>query len=293
MTTNKMDKIKKRKHALLIFIILILCSVSSFSQSQLTDEEKMLVEYVDKHNADGLALLEQVVNINSGTMNSAGVRKVSDIFRGKLEALGFKTRWVSGKSFNRSGHLIAERTGQGPRLLLIGHLDTVFESDSPFQKFEMINDSTASGPGIGDMKGGDVIIVQALQALSDVGVLKDMNVAVIMTGDEERPGKPLELARRDLIDAAKLADIAIGFENGDGDPTTAIVARRSSSHWQLTVHGKPAHSSQLFQESVGAGAIYEAARILNGFYERLAGQQYLTFNPGRILGGTDVNNDAS
>jgi len=240
-----------------------------------------------------MALLEQVVNINSGTMNFDGVKKIGDIFRKEFAALGFETRWVDGTAFERSGHLVAEHRGTGPRLLLIGHLDTVFEADSPFQRFQIIDDSTASGPGIGDMKGGDVIIVQALVALHEVGVLKNMNITVVMTGDEERSGRPLDLARKDLIEAAKAADIAIGFENGDGDPTTAIVTRRGSTGWTLRVKGKPAHSSQIFREDVGAGAIYEAARILNAFYEKLAGEQYLTFNPGLILGGTDVDYEAS
>lgn len=280
-----------RTFFLLSFIFF--AAVSVVAQAQLSEVEQALARHVDKHNNDALALLEQVIDINSGTMNYAGVRQVGDIFRARLDVLGFKTRWVDGNPFGRSGHLLAERTGKGPSLLLIGHLDTVFEPDSPFQRYEVIDDSTARGPGIGDMKGGDVIIIQALAALQDVGVLGEMNLTVIMTGDEERSGRPLDLARKDLIDAAKAADIAIGFENGDGDPSTAIVTRRGSTGWTLRVKGKPAHSSQIFRADVGAGAIYEAARILNTFYEQLAGEQYLTFNPGVILGGTDVDYDAS
>ena len=254
--------------------------------------EREIIKFVDRHRENSIALLEKVVNINSGSMNFSGVRAVGDLFRAKLDAMGFNTRWVDGEPFGRAGHLVAERNGSGPRLLLIGHLDTVFEPDSPFQKYELLNKTTASGPGIADMKGGDVVIVDALAALQNAGVLGGMNITVVMTGDEERSGAPLELARKDLVEAAKAADIAIGFENGDGDPTTAIVARRGSTGWTLRVTGKPAHSSQIFREDVGAGAVYEAARILNGFYERLAGEQYLTFNPGLILGGTDVEHDA-
>lgn len=195
------------------------------------------------------------------------------------------------KPFGRAGHLVAEHKGKGKTLLLIGHLDTVFELASPFQQFKMVNDSTITGPGVGDMKGGDVVIIQSLQALKDNGLLKDMNIIVVMTGDEELSGKPLNLARYDLIEAAKAADIAIGFEDGAGDPKTAVVARRSSSNWELTVTGIPAHSSQIFTEAVGAGAIYEASRILNEFYEALAGEEYLTFNPGMIIGGSSVEHD--
>ncbi len=290
---NKYDKTLKRLRTFFLFCILLLVAAPIAAQVQLSDVEQALARYVDKHNNEALALLEQVVNINSGTMNFAGVRQVGDIFRAKFDALGFVTHWIDGQPFQRAGHLVAERAGKGMRLLLIGHLDTVFEPNSPFQRYEVIDDSTARGPGIGDMKGGDVIIVQALAALQDVGALQDINITVVMTGDEERSGRPLDLARKDLIDAAKAADIAIGFENGDGNPTTAIVTRRGSTGWTLRVKGKPAHSSQIFREDVGAGAIYEAARILNAFYEELAGEQYLTFNPGLILGGTDVDYDTS
>jgi glutamate carboxypeptidase len=225
-------------------------------------------------------------------MNFEGVQKVGQVFRAKLDALGFTTQWIDGKSFNRAGHLVAEhKGGKGKTILLIGHLDTVFELSSPFQQFKVVNDSTVQGPGAADMKGGNVIMVQALQALKDAGLLKTMNIIVVMSGDEELSGEPLALARRDLIAAAKIADIALGFEDGDGRFETANIARRSSSDWKLTVTGTPAHSSQVFTEKVGAGAIYEACRIVNEFYESLSKEPNLTFNPGTILGGTQVTYD--
>jgi glutamate carboxypeptidase len=219
-------------------------------------------------------------------------RPVGAVLRAELDALGFTTHWVDGASFGRAGHLVAERSGTGPRLLVIGHLDTVFEPSSPFQRFERLNDATAHGPGVIDMKGGDVIIVQALKALDAAGVLKTMNVVVVMTGDEEEPGRPLSVARAALVAAAKGAAVAIGFEDGDGDPAHAVVARRGTTSWVLTVKGTPAHSSQIFSDAVGAGAIFEASRVLNAFREQLAGEPHLTFNPGVMLGGTTADLDA-
>jgi glutamate carboxypeptidase len=256
--------------------------------STLGSAEQALVRHIDLHNDEGLALLERVVNINSGTHNLAGVREVGRIFRAELDSLGFKTQWVGQDEVKRGGHLVADHPGPGPRILLIGHLDTVFEPDSPFQKFERIDAKTARGPGIIDMKGGDVVIVQALKALHATGQLKSMNVIVVMTGDEEDVGQPMSKARQALIAAAKGAEFAIGFEDGDGDPAHGIVARRGTTQWQLTVTGAAGHSSQIFSPQFGNGPIFEAARILNTIREKLAGQEHLTFNPSAIVGGTTV-----
>jgi len=264
------------------------------SRSDVLDKtERNIVAAVDARNAEGLALLERLVNINSGTMNFAGVRQVGDVLRKELDALGFQTRWVDGAPFGRAGHLIAERTGTGPRLLLIGHLDTVFEPTSPFQKFEKISDTTALGPGVIDMKGGDVIMLQAFKALKAAGALGKMSITAVFSGDEESSGRPLELARADLVAAAKKSQYAIGFEDGSGDPRTAVISRRGATSWTLRSTGLPAHSSQIFRSDIGAGAIFESARVLEQFRARLSSEQYLTFNPGYAIGGTDVRTDST
>ena len=258
----------------------------------LSEVERRITSEVDARAAEAIDLLERAVNINSGSMNFDGVREVGVLFRQEFDALGFETQWIDGTSWDRAGHLIARRDGSGPRLLLIGHLDTVFEPSSPFQSFDREGDR-AQGPGVVDMKGGDVVIVHPLKALAASGELDDISITIVMTGDEERSGRPLDLARAALIEAAEEADIVLAFENGDSNPMTAVVARRGSSGWRLDVTGAPAHSSQLFQEEVGAGAAYEASRILSEFYDRLAGEPLLTFNPGVMLAGTDVDYDPS
>jgi glutamate carboxypeptidase len=258
---------------------------------QLAPAERRLASYVDAHTREAVALLERAVNINSGTMNLAGVRDVGRIFQAQYDSLGFTTRWVDGTAWHRAGHLIAEHPGKGPKVVLIGHLDTVFEPTSPFQRFDLLPDSMAAGPGVIDMKGGDVVMLLALKALKAQGLLDRLNVTVVLHGDEEESGSPLDLARRDLIAAGKGADAAIGFEDGDGDPRTAVIARRGFTGWDLYVRGTPAHSSLVFRNEVGAGAIYEAARILSAFYEQLHSEPYLTFNPGAMLGGSAVTFD--
>ena len=270
-----------------------LARAQSSRTNALDQTERAIVAAVDTRNSEGLALLERLVNINSGTMNFAGVRQVGDILRKELDALGFETRWVDGAPFGRAGHLIAERTGTGPRLLLIGHLDTVFEPTSPFQKFEKTSDTTARGPGVIDMKGGDVIMLHAFKALKTAGVLDKMSITAVFSGDEESSGRPLEVARADLVAAAKKSQYAIGFEDGSGDPRTAVISRRGSTNWTLRSTGLPAHSSQIFRSDVGAGAIFEAARVLEQFRTRLGTEAYLTFNPGYAIGGTDVRTDST
>ena len=253
--------------------------------------ERAIVSAVDAGNADALALLEKAVNINSGTHNFDGVRAVGDLFRKEFDALGFKTTWIDGAAFKRAGHLVADHPGKGPRIILIGHLDTVFEPDSPFQKFERIDEKTAKGPGIIDMKGGDVVITAALKALNAAGLLADMNIVVVMTGDEEDSGDPQAAARAALVEAAKGAQYALGFEDGPGDPKFAVTARRGTSSWKLDVTAKTGHSSQIFRQDIGYGANYELARILDGFRRKLAGEAHLTFNPSLVLGGTAMDVD--
>ena len=255
--------------------------------------ERAIAAAVDRRTADAIALLERLVNINSGTMNFAGVREVGALLRARFDALGFTTRWVDGAPFGRAGHLVAEHRANGPKLLLIGHLDTVFEPSSPFQKMERLADSTARGPGIIDMKGGDVIMLLALEALRDAGLLSSLNVTVVMNGDEEHAGEPTVEARRTLVEAARGAAAAIGFEDGAGLLGTGIVARRGAASWQLEVKGEAAHSSQIFKDSIGYGAIFETARILDAFRTQLSKEAYLTFNPGVALGGARVALDAA
>ena len=273
-----------------LFIAVLCVSLLGFSQNN--RKEKSIIKAVDKHTENAIDLIKESVNINSGTMNFEGVKEVGKLYQKELDKLGFKTELTNGDAYGRAGHLIATRKGKkGPKFLMIGHLDTVFELDSPFQDYTMLNDSIMKGPGVADMKGGDVIIILAMQALHDAGLLDDMSIEIVMTGDEEKSGDPLELSKKALIDAAKRADIALGFENGDNNPKTIVVSRRGSADWQLKVTGNPAHSSQIFTEEIGAGAIYETSRILNEFYVQLAKEKDLTFNPGFIIGGTALQPD--
>ena len=275
-----------------ILVVLFFCM--QLPAQKLSKAEKKLVKTVEANNPEAITFLENVVNINSGTLNAEGVKEVGMVFKNAFENIDFETSWIEmPEEMNRAGHLFAETEGKkGKKLLLIGHLDTVFEENSPFQEFERVNDSIAHAPGGNDMKGGDVIVLYALKALQANGLLNDAQIIVAFTGDEESTGKPLEISRKDLIEAAKRSDIALGFETSTGF-NYATVARRGSSGWQVEVEGKRAHSSGIFNERVGAGAVFEMSRILNAFYEEVRGAEYLTFNPGILMGGTFVDYDTS
>jgi len=279
-------------HKSLSLILLILFVSTSLHSQKLSRIERKIVEKVKSLDQESISFLEKVVNINSGTLNQKGVKEVGEVFSTAFNEIGFETKWIDmPEEMNRAGHLFASVDGdKGKKLLLIGHLDTVFEENSPFQTFERFNDSMAYGPGANDMKGGDVIVLYALKALADLNLLKKANITVAFTGDEESTGKPLSISRKSLIEAGKKADIALGFETATSYEK-ATIARRGASGWRVETKGKRAHSSGVFNERVGAGAIFEMSRILNAFYEEVRGEEYLTFNPGTLLGGTFVEYD--
>jgi glutamate carboxypeptidase len=270
----------------------------------LSKEEQKVMDYIDTNMPRAIALLKESVDINSGTLNIEGVKKVGAIFAREFEKANFKTKWVPmPDSLRRAGHLVASigfnadqnaaaktKTKKGKKLFLIGHLDTVFEPDMPANPFTMLNDSTATGQGVTDMKGGDVVMIIALQALQAQGLLKDANIIAYLTGDEEHAGYPREVSRGDFIETAKQTEIALAFEGANGLNSVAT-ARRGASGWLLNVKAKTGHSSGVFTPYAGYGAIYEAARIVNEFRVQLSTEKYLTFNPGVFIGGSEMNYD--
>jgi glutamate carboxypeptidase len=269
-------------HIAASFALVVLCA--AFVEAQkISYEEQKIVDYIDQQTNDAVSLLEKTVNIESATENTAGVKQYGMVFKGEFDRIGFQTRWIDMPAeMRRGGHLWAEQTGtKGKRVLLLGHLDTVLTGE----KFRR-EGNRAFGTGSADMKAGNLVLFYALKALHETGALKDRQVIVILTGDEENSGDPESISRGDMVTAAKRSDLALSFENGGS--SIATVARRGSSGWTLEVTARTGHSSRIFTNEMGNGAIFEAARIINGFYEALRNEKYLTFNPSIIAGGTDV-----
>ena len=273
------------KQLIALPLLLLAAPVSA----KLSTTEQTMIRTVDADYPGAVMLLERLVNQNSGTRNIPGVIKVAEMVRPELEALGFTVTWKPMDAAKRAGHIIAVHKGKRgtTKMLLIGHLDTVFEPDQPFQRFERQGDK-AKGPGVGDDKGGIVVMLVAPKAMKAAGTHKKANIEIVLTGDEESMGAPVEIARADLIAAGKRADVALDFEGlavVDGVDHGSI-ARRSSTSYVIKVTGKSAHSSGIFG-SVGDGAIYELARIVSSFRKELP-EPNLTFNIGLIAGGASA-----
>ncbi|TNE50357.1 MAG: M20/M25/M40 family metallo-hydrolase, partial [Sphingomonadales bacterium] len=175
--------------------------------AKVSDAEQVMIDTVEAGFEQDVDLLEKIVSQNSGTHNHDGVRKVADMLAPEFAELGFEVEWIDQSAAGRAGHLFARHEGKAgtTRMLLIAHMDTVFEPEASFQEFTRDGDR-AIGPGVGDDKGGVVVILAALRAMKAAGTLDSANIVVALTGDEEEAGNPLDVSRADLIKAAEWAD---------------------------------------------------------------------------------------
>jgi len=279
-------KVSHRTHGISSLALLLVAALPAPASAEgLTAVERTIVARVEANRERAIALLARTVNQPSATEDLEGVRRVGAIYAEALESLGFRTHWEEmPPEMRKAGNLIAERAGErGARVLLIGHLDTVLEGERFRRKGER-----AYGTGISDMKGGNLVMIEALRALDEAGVLAGRQVIVFLAGDEEETGRPYSISRAALVDAARRSDAALAFEGYV--PGVAVVGRRGFSSWLLEVEGSQGHSSQIFGDERGSGAIFEAARILSAFHDELR-EPYLTYNPSLIVGGTEVEND--
>lgn len=277
----------------LTMVFTIIFNAQQIKMEALTKIERQIINCIEKNYVSTLKLLEETVNINSGTFNVEGVREVGRVYEREFAKIGFQTQWIDvPKEQNRAGHFVATRKGnKGKKLFFIGHLDTVYEKDIPFQAFKIVNENTATGQGTNDMKGGNAMIFASLKALHELGLLKDRTITVYFTGDEEESFKPTSISRKHFRETAIGHDYALGYETSAG-LDLAVVGRRGVSDWEIKITGKQGHSSRIFNEDMGYGSILEASRILNEFRETFSKVPNVTFNPGVILGGSEVSFDS-
>ncbi len=256
-------------------------------------EERAMVEWLGEREDDMLALLERVTNINSGSLNRAGLEAVAAVFDEELRELGFTTSRLPGEliempscpgsdySIDLSDHLLARRPGDGKRLLLMGHIDTVFPPESPFQTFHREGD-TIRGPGVADMKGGIVVMLYALKALQAAGALDAAAFTVLLNSDEEMGSLS---SRKHLEEEALGHDWGLVFESSGNDTMTR--RRKGLGQARLVIHGRAAHSGGAHEE--GLSAIKELAYKIVEIESMTDYETGLTVNVGVINGGEARN----
>lgn len=186
-----------------------------------------------------LQLLQQVVDIDSGTGDAPGGGRVADVLVPRLEALGMSVRRVPAEAPGLADNLVATLAGPGKgRILMIGHLDTVFGPGTVAQRPFRIAGERAMGPGVSDEKGGVVEGLLALQLLGQLGFRDYARITLLVESSEER-GSP---GTRRLIDELlRDADVELNLEPGD-PPDALTTWRKGSTSFEVRVHGRAAHA---------------------------------------------------
>jgi len=272
----------------------------------LDNKEKELAKLLDGKKGEMIAILKEIVEINSGSRNAAGIDSVGKILSARLIKLGFKEEFIPAKAetvdvagekkIQTSGpHRILRKPGKGEKVLLMGHLDTVFEPESGFLNFEQLwsapqttlTDSglinrgaidVGKGPGVADMKGGLVVIVFALEALDKAGLLKDKDVTVFFNGDEETGSKT---SKDRIFTEAIWADFCLNFEEGRDVPYGGIVvARKGTASATITCRGRAAHAGN--QHYLGINAAVELSQKLLELSKLSDYKRGITASPGVI-----------
>lgn len=196
--------------------------------------ERRIQTRVRRDQVRMVRLLSELVRQNSGSGNEEGITRVMERLGRELEALGFElTRHP--RTDKGGPHLVARHPGRGRRILMVGHMDTIFEPDHHFQDFR-VEGTSARGPGVRDMKGGLVIMIRALAALHAERQLDGHPITLVLNGDEETGS----LSSRALIEeAAREADIALVYEGSSGGVLTTSRGGLGQGHFEI--QGVPAH----------------------------------------------------
>jgi len=201
--------------------------------------------------ADELALLQQIVDIDSGTGDAQGGAKVAAILRTRLEALGAKVEAVPAEAPGLADNLVATLDGRGKgRILMIAHLDTVFGPGVVAQRPYRTDSTRAYGPGVADEKGGVVQGLFAMQLLRQAGFTNFKRITLLIETSEERgsPGSRALIGR-----LLKDADVELNLEPGS-PPDLVTVWRKGSTTFDIEVKGRAAHAGVNPQDGRNAAA---------------------------------------
>jgi glutamate carboxypeptidase len=302
-------------------LALLLCAATS-ARAELAAEEIELKVGIAEQRDEMVALLAELVRLNTGSWNREGLEQMADLLVPLFEELDFAVTLEPGVPLDlpglehpHTGPLVIARraapdeTGDPPTILLVGHFDTVFERDSPFQDFvfdevepelpaaaEMAEEdqvevdpapperpARATGPGAVDMKGGLVVMLHALRALREAGMLERASWVVLLNSDEEIGS----LGSREWIEEeAGDADYGFVFEAAHGGGGM-VRSRRGLGQFYMSVQGVSAHSGSAHDK--GRSAVRELAEKVLLIESLTDYGRGVTLNVGTIEGGTKRN----
>lgn len=262
-------------------------------ESPISSAEQELNNWLQSREDEMIDVLEQLTNINSGSLNKAGVDEIARFFSAELRELGFSISTLPGDviempscpgsnySIDVADHVLATRSGSSSRLLLMGHMDTVFPPDSPFHEFRREGD-TMYGPGVADMKGGLVVMLYALKALHEAGELDDLSISILLNSDEEVGSLS---SRKYLEEQARQHDWGLVYESsGRGNLTRQ---RKGLGQARFVVTGQAAHAGAAHER--GRSAIKELAYKIVEIENMTDYESGVTVNVGIVNGGEARN----
>jgi glutamate carboxypeptidase len=255
--------------------------------------------YLAAIDADQPAMREALIalgNINSGSFNVEGVRRMAMAMRTVFAPLGATDELIDLSPFssvNEHGQTVQRAIGPALRLrcrpqaplqvFFCGHLDTVFAADHPFQAVREVDADTLNGPGVADLKGGLLVLLQALLALERSPWKDRIGWTVLMNPDEEIGSQS---SAHLLAEAARAHRLGLIYEPALPDGSIAS-ARKGSGNFNVVVHGRAAHAGRDFAQ--GRNAIAACAEFIAGLNALNGQREGVTINPGFVKGGGALN----
>jgi glutamate carboxypeptidase len=227
----------------------LLTAVAMPAAAKAPPRDAMVWEAAERLRPAQLQTLEQVVNVDSGTGDVAGGRKVASLLVPRLNALGMDVQTVAAEAPDLPENIVATLKGTGRgRILMIGHIDTVFGPGTVAQRPFRIVGERATGPGVSDEKGGVVEGLYALQILHDVGFKDFGQITFLIETSEERGSPGTQALIKRLVGTA---DVELNLEPGD-PPDVLTVWRKGSTTFHIDVKGRAAHAGVAPQDGRNA-----------------------------------------
>lgn len=238
--------------------------------------------FIQNKQEEMLQLIEELVNIDSGSYYKEGIDRVGLVLQQKFERLGFTVE-VKEEADYGNNLVIKHKNAVDPRIIICGHMDTVFPEGTVAERPFRVEGTRAYGPGVVDMKSSLVEVLYALMALQSEDVKAYENVLLVLNGDEEI-GSP---SSRSLIeDQSNGKDYALIMEPARKDGSL-VSARRGGGRYTLVVKGKAAHSG--IEPEKGRSAIEALAYKIIQLHQLTDHENGISVNVGIIEGGSAVN----